>query len=812
MKDLCIERGCHYSANLHADFLREELSEFIESKYWVVLPYALIRHYEDLMFSPAAVKEERERKPRLLCDHSWNWTGWPSVNETTIPHAPPESMQFGRALPRILRHTRHANPKFGPPKACKYDIKDGFYKLLLKARDCLRLALVFPKFEGEDQLVAIPLACTMGWVQSPPTFCTMSETICDLANKSIRERAPRKGTHRLEEAASCQDDLDLSMEPRPKDPEDRQADEILQALPGVETLEEEPEHQAPPSNRAYSKPLASTDVFMDDFIQLGQGGKNRMITLRGYLLDAVDQVLSKPLPESQRVEAVSLKKLLKGDGSWATRKVILGWILDTVRQTIELTPHRKLVLARLFEDLASTRRVSHKKWERYLGQLRFVSVAIPGSAGLFSALQLALTASKGNRIRITKALRSHINAFASLAASLSHRPTHLAEIVPQEPSALGATDAAKPGMGGIFYDHTGQPYVWRQPFPPDIQADLVSKDHLSGRITNSDLEQAALLAQVDVMCESTGFRYATYCNGTDNTPAASRITKGAVTSDGPAAHLCNYACMHQRHHRYCHEAFFLPGTSNVMADDASRLQALTDAAFLSHFEQHYPQDRPWRLLHLSPETCSRLMQALRSKSPAEPSLQRLDNGRALLSDTGNSSAKPTTSPLPSVTSRIPWTNSPTSSSTSGDTDKSAAVRNLSDLIRSRPSSRPLARGYPTWASQIHGSHRVQSSSIPYSLISSQPSPKKTTHRPDPTLSTAPSCDSSPSLHLPPTPGSTTRTATCNTSSSWPSIGSSGRQNTSTPPTLAHIVKPSPFVASSSPSTTVCGTPRIPRVL
>ena len=81
MKDYCIERGCHKSANEHAEFLREELSEFVESKYWVVLPYQTVRNLEHLMLSPAAVKEERERKPRLLCDHSWPWAGWPSIND-----------------------------------------------------------------------------------------------------------------------------------------------------------------------------------------------------------------------------------------------------------------------------------------------------------------------------------------------------------------------------------------------------------------------------------------------------------------------------------------------------------------------------------------------------------------------------------------------------------------------------------------------------------------------------------------------------------------------------------------------------------
>ena len=132
-KDRCVARGCHKSANEHAAFLREEMAEFIEDRFWVVLPYDQVRDIEELQFSPAAVKDERDRKPRLLCDHSWPWE-WTSVNETTIAHAPPEAMQFGGALPRILRQVRHANPKFGPTRLNKHDLKDGFYRLFLKAR------------------------------------------------------------------------------------------------------------------------------------------------------------------------------------------------------------------------------------------------------------------------------------------------------------------------------------------------------------------------------------------------------------------------------------------------------------------------------------------------------------------------------------------------------------------------------------------------------------------------------------------------------------------------------------------------------
>jgi energy-coupling factor transporter ATP-binding protein EcfA2 len=54
---------------------------------------------------------------------------------------------------------------------------------------------------------------------------------------------------------------------------------------------------------------------------------------------------------------------------------------------------------------------------------------------------------------------------------------------------------------------------------------------------------------------------------------------------------------------------YLPGPDNIMADDASWLQHLTDSAFLTHFEQAYPQPRPWQLLRLPHSTASQLTSA-----------------------------------------------------------------------------------------------------------------------------------------------------------------------------------------------------------
>ena len=107
---------------------------------------------------------------------------------------------------------RHANSKYGPARARKHDVKDGFYRLFLALRDCLRLALLLPRYENEPQLIGIPMACTMGWVQSPPTFCTMSETICDRANQITQEQGSSSEHHRLDTRVTG-DDFDRSMQP-----------------------------------------------------------------------------------------------------------------------------------------------------------------------------------------------------------------------------------------------------------------------------------------------------------------------------------------------------------------------------------------------------------------------------------------------------------------------------------------------------------------------------------------------------------------------------------------------------------------------
>ena len=77
----------------------------VEKGQWVVFPYSVAKRLPGLRLSPPGVKEERDRRPRWLGDYSFN-----AINAQTLPLAALDSMQYGRALDRLLREIVFADP------------------------------------------------------------------------------------------------------------------------------------------------------------------------------------------------------------------------------------------------------------------------------------------------------------------------------------------------------------------------------------------------------------------------------------------------------------------------------------------------------------------------------------------------------------------------------------------------------------------------------------------------------------------------------------------------------------------------------
>ena len=104
--------------------------------------------------------------------------------------------------------------------------------------------MIFPSGKEEEQMVAIPLTLPMGWKNSPPLFCTATETVADLANEALRTHQPSK-QHLLNNRAEA-------VEPPPAP---------------LLTQEHANLTRDPYLRRLNAKLLAYVDVFVYDFVQ-----------------------------------------------------------------------------------------------------------------------------------------------------------------------------------------------------------------------------------------------------------------------------------------------------------------------------------------------------------------------------------------------------------------------------------------------------------------------------------------------------------------------------------------------------------------
>jgi hypothetical protein len=692
-------RGPHKGASEFADFLREELTGYINKAFWIVLPFSKARRLQGLRLSPASVIPQRDRRPRIIVNLSEY-----GINDDTLPIAPTEAMQFGGTLQRVINDIVRANPKYGPVYLMKVDIADGYYRIWVRAEDIPKLGVAIPALTGGEPLVAFPMALPMGWVNSPPYFCAASETAADLANeKAMKNVHPLP--HRLENDANT-----LPVEP------------LCPVLTSDAAAAVPIPHRDNPmlvKDRNTRRKLGRFDLYVDDYVGTMQGGPKRKLQMTRILLQSIDEIF-RPLDDADspfRQEPASVKKMKKGDASWETRKLILGWIIDTILMTLEMPAHRQERLHEILHSIPPTqKRMSVKAWHKILGELRSMSLALPGSRGLFSQLQEALVHQKQKRLRLSRGVHDALDDFRWLAANIANRPTRLAELVATPPAVHGTADASGKGMGGVAFppsqeftspDSGGSndaPILWRARFPADITSNLVSWSNPTGTITNSDLELAGTIIEHEAIVQNWDVRERTVRVCTDNTPTEAWQRKGSVTTTAAPAYLLRLQSIHQRFHRYRPDTIYLPGPLNVMSDDCSRLWHLSDSQLLAHFNATYPQTSSWRLWHPTPGMLSAVMSALR-KTRCEPAsflvaptqlTKRLEFG------------PPSVKELASTHGYKGMPNAPTQSSSSKslpiDTEQGALLPKVTrfDLEQWKTPSALWAKRLRHWGPRTHG--------------------------------------------------------------------------------------------------------------
>jgi hypothetical protein len=80
----------------------------------------------------------------------------------------------------------------------KLDISNGFWRLIVRLADSFNFAYVLPQPDGEPIRIVVPSAVQMGWVESPPLFCLVTESARDLTQHLVANQVPLPH-HELEE-------------------------------------------------------------------------------------------------------------------------------------------------------------------------------------------------------------------------------------------------------------------------------------------------------------------------------------------------------------------------------------------------------------------------------------------------------------------------------------------------------------------------------------------------------------------------------------------------------------------------------------
>lgn len=339
-----LDKGAHPSAMEPeaSSQLRAESLEKAAQGFCRLVPWNDVKDDPpaNLKFSPIAAIPHKSRAFRMILDLSHgvtvNGEQMPSVNEATDPDiAPAKSMaELGNVLPRIIYAVGTAPEALGPVLFSKLDIKDGYWRMVVPEEDEWNFAYVLPKANPQDldepTILVIPSSLQIGWTDSPAFFCAASETARDVADTLGGQPVGSLPEHALE-PFTMPSDLPTHPTANPKDAMDADASHSNKFCQLLET-------------------------FVDDFINVAQTTDEKLLRHRSRaLLNAIHQVFPPPAVTGHAgEEPISIKKLLAGDGVWAVRKEILGWVFDGAQRCIQLPEGKVTALLDELHQAAQT--------------------------------------------------------------------------------------------------------------------------------------------------------------------------------------------------------------------------------------------------------------------------------------------------------------------------------------------------------------------------------------------------------------------------------------------------------------------------
>lgn len=673
-----LERGPHISAKSKEAIIQLRAETLDKQKYG----YAKVVKWKDIKdnlplnfkLSPVAMIPHKSRKFRCILDLSfqlfYKGSRLPSVNGQTNKKAVQEAMhQLGSALKRIVATMVDNYEENVSYLFTKIDIKDGYWRMAVSNNDAWNFCYVLPSLQDnidlDDIEIVVPNSLQMGWSESPPYFCSATETARD----------------------------------------------IIQELLSGEVL---PEHKFEHkmlgeqiNNEINSSPLLAVnllEVFVDDFIAMTNNNNYQHLQhFSRAIIHGVHSIFPPPHVSGHNgFDPVSKQKLDKGEGNWSTKKELLGWDFDGENMTIQLPPKKIKAICEQLKTILKKQNVTLNTFQKLAGRLQHASFGIPGGNGLFSPIQAAMR-NDPEWIKVSEELKIILQDWRYIVKYMGTHPTSLFQLVPQYPSYIGYTDACFLGCGGVWCSglKSLEPCLWQYEWPEEIKAQIQTPTNPKGLFTINDLE---LLGQVlgwliletlelSLKYEHVGI----FC---DNQSAVEWVKRLRTSTSRTAGRLLRLLGL-RIHARMTSSVtpLHIAGELNRMADIISRAFKtgkffMNDLTLVDYFNQNFPlpQNKSWTHYQLPNEWTSRVIALVLGEPLQLASLLRLPKIKKNIGVTGTlmqPCAKLTHgSEKPQHSAEI--SSSPLSLHGSGE---ALTVEDLKSMFRaslkpSRPSARP----------------------------------------------------------------------------------------------------------------------------
>lgn len=441
--EAAITRGNHKSALENIAAVRELLAKDVAHGFAVPLTLDTIRHLPNAQVQPIGmvkqwsldVNGDRKQKLRLTHDASFiPRPGSTSVNQR-IDLGQYDEMIYGWCLPRLIHYIVSMRKNYPCQRIliAKFDYSDAYRRIPYSAEAAKQQILIV------DNIAFLMLRMTFGGSANPPTWCSFSEMVTDLANEIV--------------LAENWDTTQVFSPLRSTPPQAKVLDNDI-PFGAAEDM-------------VFDIPLRGTirtDGFIDDLINvILDTEENRVkgsltVPLSVHVTSRPHAGSDEPLP---RRNLLGDEKLL-AEGTHTEIQVILGWTVNCRSLTILLPTDKFIPWDDDLKQAIEAKSTTFQQLETTVGRLNHASLVVPLSGHFLNRLRQRVMRQKYRKQQISLR-QDEIDDMKLWRVFLKRAQKGLSMnlLVHRRPTVIACSDSCPMGIGGFLLDG----FAWRVRIP-----------------------------------------------------------------------------------------------------------------------------------------------------------------------------------------------------------------------------------------------------------------------------------------------------------------------------------------------------------